>query len=42
MSDLLSRSEYQKIARDLKLPAAVVDGRACGASGRFSLDLNGN
>lgn len=33
MSDLLSRSEYQKIARDLKLPAAVViDGKACGAA----------
>lgn len=33
MSDLLSRSEYQQIARELKLPTfAIIDGKACGAA----------
>jgi gamma-glutamyl-gamma-aminobutyraldehyde dehydrogenase len=33
MTDLLSRSEYQKIARELKLPSqAVIDGKACRAA----------
>ncbi|MPW19758.1 aldehyde dehydrogenase family protein [Paraburkholderia sp. CNPSo 3157] len=33
MTDLLSRSEYQKIARELKLPSQVIiDGKACGAA----------
>ncbi|RDV00272.1 aldehyde dehydrogenase [Trinickia dinghuensis] len=33
MTDLLSKSEYQKIARELKLPTqAIVDGKACGAA----------
>src|SRR5215469_10465717 len=33
MTDLLSRSEYQRIARELKLPAkAVIDGKACAAA----------
>ncbi|MEX3933831.1 aldehyde dehydrogenase [Paraburkholderia phymatum] len=33
MTDLLSRSEYQQIARELKLPSQVIiDGKACGAA----------
>src|SRR6516164_3460500 len=33
MTDLLSRSEYQKISRELKLPSqAVIDGKACRAA----------
>src|SRR5215469_12132224 len=33
MTDLLSRSDYQKIARELKLPSlAIIDGKACAAA----------
>lgn len=33
MTGLLSKSEYQKIARDLKLPTkAIIDGKACSAA----------
>lgn len=33
MTDLLSKSEYQKVARELTLPAfAVIDRKLCGAA----------
>ena len=33
MTDLLSKSEYQKIARELKLPShAIIGGKACAAA----------
>ncbi|SAK83232.1 aldehyde dehydrogenase [Caballeronia hypogeia] len=42
MTDLLSRSEYQRIAREMTLPVSVViDGRLCGAaSGETFATLN--
>jgi 4-(gamma-glutamylamino)butanal dehydrogenase len=42
MTDLLSRSDYQKIARELKLPSqAIIDGKACaGASGETFATIN--
>ncbi|SAL74634.1 aldehyde dehydrogenase [Caballeronia arvi] len=42
MTDLLSTSQYQDIARELKLPRfAVIDGKACGAvSGETFATLN--